>query len=453
MTARTLLGLSIALPLALACADPADDVDAGTEVDAGADTSFDAGPAVLPLDRPGIDAANAPDPSDEVRYQGYLRFLWDTFGTEVLDDWPPTEFMRALMTDEPDVFGDQFASFGFTPDPNDEFPVGFKRGIDDPTRMHETCALCHVGTLPDGRVWLGLPAEFDYGAFRIAVNARWVAAGNEPLFTELQLEKATELGPGRFHAESSTYPTPVPADYPAYFELGRRSHFNYLGTGRETRAETYFSVFTFGAGDPNPTEAVVPFPHRERLAPLVAFLETIDAPAAPAEDATLVAAGRAVFERARCSSCHHPEDPALNVIVPYDDEGIERIPGDDEAFPLGTIATSPDHRALIDGEAGPDDRTDLIQFILRNRLLVGPSEGYRAQPLVGVWATAPYLHNGSVPTLDDLLRPASERPVTFERGTFTVDTTRTGNSNQGHEFGTALSDEDRTALIAYLHSL
>ncbi len=94
------------------------------------------------------------------------------------------------------------------------------------------------------------------------------------------------------HARGRADRPPGPASSPAYFELGRRSHFNYLGTGRETRAETYFSVFTFGAGDPNPTEAVVPFPHRERLAPLVAFLAPIAAPAPPAAAARC---GRADF--------------------------------------------------------------------------------------------------------------------------------------------------------------
>ena len=42
--------------------------------------------------------------------------------------------------------------------------------------------------------------------------------------------------------------------------------------------------------------------------------------------------------------------------------------------------------------------------------------GYVARPLEGIWATAPYLHNGSVPTLDDLLKPEDERPICFPVG-------------------------------------
>ena len=67
MTARTRLGLSIVLPLALARSDPADAFDAGTEVAAGADASFDAVPAALPRDAPGLDAATAPQPSHRRR--------------------------------------------------------------------------------------------------------------------------------------------------------------------------------------------------------------------------------------------------------------------------------------------------------------------------------------------------------------------------------------------------
>ncbi len=100
-----------------------------------------------------------------------------------------------------------------------------------------------------------------------------------------------------------------------------------------------------------------------------------------------------------------------------------------------------------------------------------PSQ-YEARPLNGIWATAPYLHNGSVPTLDALLRPAAERPTSFRIGvrafdtqkvglgagpaTSTLpmlDTTAPGHTNGGHEYGVSLSEPDRRALIEYLKSL
>ncbi len=101
--------------------------------------------------------------------------------------------------------------------------------------------------------------------------------------------------------------------------------------------------------------------------------------------------------------------------------------------------------------------------------------GYANAPLDGVWLRAPYLHNGSVPTLRDLLEPASARPKRFYRGNdvydpqrvgfvtdlpeqdgrrfFEYDTSQPGNSNAGHEgarYGTELSAEDKDALVEYL---
>ena len=97
----------------------------------------------------------------------------------------------------------------------------------------------------------------------------------------------------------------------------------------------------------------------------------------------------------------------------------------------------------------------------------------------GIWAAAPYLHNGSVPTLADLLKKPADRPASFKVGpaydienvglakeqTKFDDTYATtascdpknrdasGNSRCGHDFGTSLSDPDKKALLEYLKSL
>lgn len=105
-------------------------------------------------------------------------------------------------------------------------------------------------------------------------------------------------------------------------------------------------------------------------------------------------------------------------------------------------------------------------IVIDNARAVG---GYKARPLNGVWATAPYLHNGSVPTLVELLKPAAERKATFHIGSqefdpinvgflddprFPIfDTSQIGNSNAGHEFGAALSEAEKGDLIEYLKSL
>jgi RoxA-like, cytochrome c-like len=123
---------------------------------------------------------------------------------------------------------------------------------------------------------------------------------------------------------------------------------------------------------------------------------------------------------------------------------------------------------------------------------------YRARPLDGVWATAPYLHNGSVPTLHDMLTPQHERPAAFcvgnrafdpgrvglpkdsvidlnakdggvcPTGLTRLDTRQVGNSNLGHSFegteadktklplgviGRGLKPEERDALVEYLKTL
>jgi hypothetical protein len=99
-------------------------------------------------------------------------------------------------------------------------------------------------------------------------------------------------------------------------------------------------------------------------------------------------------------------------------------------------------------------------------------EQYRAKPLNGIWATGPFLHNGSVPTLADLLEPSAARPTKFTVGAsefdpikigfsenvsginkMIVDTSLTGNSNAGHEYGVSLTPSQKKALLEYLKSL
>jgi len=96
---------------------------------------------------------------------------------------------------------------------------------------------------------------------------------------------------------------------------------------------------------------------------------------------------------------------------------------------------------------------------------------YKARPLNGVWSTAPYLHNGSVLNMVELLTPPSERKVKFrvgntdfdpqtlgylDAGPFEFDTTQPnnpGNSNSGHTYGTVLSDTQKEQLIEFIKRL
>jgi hypothetical protein len=100
---------------------------------------------------------------------------------------------------------------------------------------------------------------------------------------------------------------------------------------------------------------------------------------------------------------------------------------------------------------------------------------FEARVMEGIWAAAPYLHNGSIPTLYDLLLPADQRPKAFKIGPaydkvnvglaieqtkfdYTLDTTdcsdrNSGSSRCGHEFGTQLPPEEKKALLEYLKTL
>ena len=102
---------------------------------------------------------------------------------------------------------------------------------------------------------------------------------------------------------------------------------------------------------------------------------------------------------------------------------------------------------------------------------VPPVLVYKAAPLAGIWATAPYLHNGSVPNLYELLSPVEERTANFHvgskkldakkvgfdisagEGTTAFDTSKPGNTNVGHDMYGTFSEEERWQLIEYLKSL
>lgn len=460
MRARVIICLTVVAGALAGCESGSADPDAGPAVDLGGDLgALDAGrdagpPYMIPCRTPNF--ANAV-PEGDPAWRGQCFLVYDTWGLEAQDSWPTTAFMLQLLHDEPAVFGPQFSNFGFVPDPDDDLPVGLKRGTTDPTKVFATCATCHVSRLPDGRTWLGAPnVHLDITRFRVELSHRWEAAGHPPLIPAAGEARALSYGVGRIGAETDTYPQAIPVDFPPKFTLSMRTDFNYAGTGKSLKAEAYLSLFGFGAGYPDAAHAVVPFPADEPLTAMLGALGALQPPVGPPQDAAMVAHGADVFMANGCGSCHHPTNIAADLLVPVDAAGVERVPGSDAAFPRGSIATDTGRFDLLGGDVsmpGDPGFATYITFIIMHGLSVAASDGYRSSDLRGLWATAPYLHNGSVPTLDDLLRPAAMRPATFVRDGFTLDTTVPGNSNRGHEFGTTLSDTDRAALVAYLLSL
>lgn len=221
----------------------------------------------------------------------------------------------------------------------------------------------------------------------------------------------------------------------------------------------------------------------------------------PPIDAVKAANGKALYET-YCASCHA-------VIPRTADQEVQVV-----MVPVGQVQTDPTmavNAATRMGQTGPlegkhkyivpigdtfaatasagDFITNSVVGVLLNhpfkgivaaieeyrRVKEAPSfdpESYKARPLNGIWATAPYLHNGSVPTLAQLLLPPSQRMQQFSvgsrqydpvnvgfvtapsAGSYLYDTAVPGNSNAGHDYGTAeLNDTQRLELLEYLKTL
>jgi len=167
-----------------------------------------------------------------------------------------------------------------------------------------------------------------------------------------------------------------------------------------------------------------------------------------ATDQALAARGRPVYDR-YCADCHAFGGSRTGKVIP-----------------LAEIGTDP-HR----NRHWPQSSADAF-----NRWADGypwafhhfrSSDGYLSVPLDGVWLRGPYLHNGSVPNMRELLEPPEKRSKVFYRGGdlydpvnmgfvstgpagFRYDTAVAGNSNQGHTYGTELSGPDKQALIEFL---
>ncbi|MBK6919750.1 MAG: c-type cytochrome [Deltaproteobacteria bacterium] len=279
--------------------------------------------------------------------------------------------------------------------------------VDGDTKVGITCALCHTA-LEDGALVVGRARrELDYGAMRLA----WHRDLGDAIDPRLAARLAS-WGPGRADITEDDDADPV-----AIPDLWRL---------RSLRALTQAATIVHDRRDGSATPLVLAIrqetqyihangertrPPRELAWALAMFLYSLDAPpiadaaiSAGAGDDARIARGRAVFE-AHCLDCHG-------------DEARSGVP-----VSARRVGTDP---ALANGTS-------------RGTGL------YRPAPLVGVTAAAPYLHDGSVATLDDLFDRARLQPG-FARGA------RGPGAVPGHAYGTKLSAHDRDALVAWLRT-
>jgi mono/diheme cytochrome c family protein len=190
------------------------------------------------------------------------------------------------------------------------------------------------------------------------------------------------------------------------------------------------------------------------LRQVLEYLSDLKPPTYPfAVDSTLAAAGATTYA-ATCAQCHDANGPRANSPIPIAEIGTDR-----SRLDAWTAGSADALNAFGEGHAW--------KFSSSRK----PSSGYVAPSLDGVWLNAPYLHNGSVPTLSDLLEPPASRPTRFWRGYDVydqarvgfisdgpdaqrlgtlLDVTQPGNDNGGHTYGTTLSAEQKRALIEYL---
>jgi len=256
---------------------------------------------------------------------------------------------------------------------------------------------------------------------------------------------------------------PLPVSVPPWWRMAKKHamFYNAMGRGDHARFMMMKSLLcTDSTAEAQRIDA--------RFADVRAYIASLEPPDYPyAVDAPLAERGQAVFEQ-HCAACHGTygaggEYPNL-------------------VIDLETVGTDPAYarRAYADSDRFMDwFNRSWYGEIARAR----PALGYVAPPLDGIWATAPFLHNGSVPSLAALL-DSSARPDywlrDFESREFDTaavgwryrrldhgkaqaddpqqrkrlyDTTRPGYSNAGHTFGDALTAGERAAVIEYLKTL
>ncbi|WP_222829267.1 hypothetical protein [Terriglobus saanensis] len=414
-------------------------------------------------------------------------------------------------------------------DPRYDLPVGVSRrnvrGIDV---VYLNCAVCHTGTVRDSegakpRVISGMPAQgLNLGAFEkfltsIPLDQKFTpqhmldqihAMENDPkrliekpdlinrlifryyavyLMREKMLMLNQRLGfihtatwgPGRvdtFNAPKAllnfnmTHADPKEmmgnADFPSIWNQGPREGMQLHWDGNNTSVNERNLSAAFGTGAYPPTlDAKLV----QRTATWLLTAKPLPYPYPI--DSQLAQQGAPIYAQ-HCAYCHGERNAPFHgdqvgKVVP-----IEKIGTDRSRLDSYTYLVAANQGTLYAGYEkdwgfGPPYPQRFSHF--------HKTQGYANSPLDGIWLRAPYLHNGSVPNLRELLEPSANRSVTFYRGNdvydpqnvgfvsnvaeqngmsfFAYDTTAVGNGHQGHEgsaYGTDLLPAEKRALLEYL---
>ncbi len=298
-------------------------------------------------------------------------------------------------------------------------------------------------------------------------------------------DERTNWGPGRVDAFGSArtflfQPGYLPihaVSYPPIFELKTHNWFHYDDNTNTFLERNFGQALGVGAVyDPKTLNSTL---QPQNLVKLETLARKLTAPKWPTEilgpiDEDRAKRGAKLYTT-YCAECHEAPKDGSPWTRLFDLDEIKTDPGraqmfaeklpDGRPFPEAIRATMLELKTKEIANFPPAEKAAIEKQPVDWR---GPAK-YSARTMKGSWATAPYLHNGSVPTMDDLLKPAKERPAKFYVGsheydvvklgyksdpkTSLFDTTTAGNSNAGHEgerYGTSMSDDERKDLIEYL---
>jgi mono/diheme cytochrome c family protein len=344
------------------------------------------------------------------------------------------------------------------------------------------CLICHAGTIA-GQTYIGLGnASVDIQSLLEEMNAAQGLKFKFPFHFSQTRGTIDPLTPTNFlmglrDADLNLRVKQVrldsrndaASDPPAWWLIKKKKTRDWTGAidARSTRVDLVNLLSPFNSGTYIKKQQPL-------FADIHAFLLRLEAPRYPFPiDQARAGQGRELFEQncARCHGTYGPKWKYPNKIVPLAEIGTDR----NLAESLSDKLAEHYNQTWLAKEIGPEGKP--FQFTAH--------QGYQAPPLDGVWATAPYFHNGSVPTVYHVLN-SKARPKIYTRSYRTgredydpvkvgwkvtvldrspeakmsgaerrkiYDTTRPGHGNGGHTFGDDLTEEERAAVIEYLKTL